>query len=287
MVPTSTTLVPTSTTSVPTTTPPAASVQQWPAALGNTKPYWLLEKFSVHALLGAGLPQTLLEQYFNNAQTFLIVRPSDPTKDPLLPKATYVMSFADYQSMVDEISSASIPSYVRLLLYDDEVWPATPLAQQQQPFTYEAEAQALAHQHGFSLVFTPAANLSTALSPAYSNATRFDGYTTLGIASQAAPHADVLEIQAQQDEASSGFESFVSSAVSQAQAANPHALILVGLTTAPPHQVVTSQQLLSAYDAVRPIVSGYWLNVPGGQGGPRQPGVAVAFLQALAPQLGY
>ena len=86
------------------------------------------------------------------------------------------------------------------------MWQATPVEQQQQPFAYEAEAQALAHAHGLGLIFTPAANLSLVLSPSYSNATKFDGYTRLGIASQAAPHTDVIEIQAQQDEAASDFE---------------------------------------------------------------------------------
>ena len=260
---------------------------QLPASLGSNKPYWLLEKFSVSALLEAGLSQVLLEDYFNNAQTFLIVKAANPAKDPLLPNATYVMSFADYQQLANAVSSGSIPSYVKMILYDNEMWQATPAAQQQQPFTYEAEAQTLVHQHGLGLIFTPAANLSMVLSPGYSNANKFAGYASLGIASQAAPHADVLEIQAQQDEANSGFSSFVSSAVSQAQAANPHALIMVGLTTAAPHQVVTPQVLLNDYDATRPLVSGYWLNIPGGSGGPRDPDVAVGFLQALVPQLGY
>ncbi len=229
----------------------------------------------------------MLQDYFNNPQTFLIVKSAHPAKDPLLPNATYVVSFADYQQLVDAISAGSIPSYVKLVLYDDEKWPATPLAQQQQPFTYEAEAETLAHQHGLGLVFTPAANLSTVLSTAYSNATKYDGYTGLGIASQSAAHADVVEIQGQQDEGTSGFNGFVSAAVSQAQATNPRALVMVGLTTSAPHQAITSQLLLNDYAATRPMVSGYWLNVPGGLGGPRNPQVAVAFLQALAPQLGY
>jgi hypothetical protein len=259
-----------------------------PAALGsNAKPYWLLEKFSVPVLLGAGLSQAMLQEYFNNPQTFVIVRSADPSKYSLLPAATYVMSFADYQRMMNAISSGSIPSYVKLLLYDNEKWPSTPAAQQQQPFTYEAEAETVAHQHGLGLIFTPAANLSTVLSPAYSNETKYDGYTSLGIASQGAAHADVLEIQAQQDEGTSGFDSFVSSTVNQAQAANPHALVMVGLTTSAPRLAITPQILLSDYAATRSLVSGYWLNIPGGQGGPHNPQVGVAFLQALAPQLGY
>ena len=273
----------------PTTAAPApGSTFQLPAALGSqTKPYWLLEKFSVPALLNAGLSSSMLQDYFNNPQTLLIVKSADPAKDPLLPNATYVMSFADYQQLVDTLSARSIPSYVKLILYDDERWPSTPVAQQQQPFTYEAEAEAVAHQHGLGLVFTPAANLSTVLSTAYSNATKYDGYTGLGIASQSAVHADVLEIQGQQDEDSNGFNSFVSAAVGQAQATNPRALVMVGLTTTTPHQAITPQLLLNDYTTTRPLVSGYWLNIPGGQGGPRYPQVAVEFLQALAPQFGY
>ena len=209
----------------------------------------------------------MLAAYFDNPQTFLIVKSANPAKDPLLPNATYVMSFADYQQMVDAISSGSIPSYIKWVLYDDEKWPSTPVAQQQQPFTYEAEAQTVAHEHGLGLIFTPAANLTTVLSTAYSNATKYDGYTGLGIASQAAPHADVLEIQAQQDESAPGFNSFVSSVVSQAQATNQRALIMVGLTTAAPRQAaVTPQLLLNDYATTRPLVSGYWLNIPGGRG---------------------
>ena len=230
----------------------------------------------------------MLAAYFDNPQTFLIVKSANPAKDPLLPNATYVMSFADYQQMVDAISSGSIPSYIKWVLYDDEKWPSTPVAQQQQPFTYEAEAQTVAHEHGLGLIFTPAANLTTVLSTAYSNATKYDGYTGLGIASQAAPHADVLEIQAQQDESAPGFNSFVSSVVSQAQATNQRALIMVGLTTAAPapgrcYAAALAQRL--RHDEA--VGLGLLAEHSGRTGGPRDPQVAVAFLQALAPQLGY
>src|ERR1700742_3430456 len=44
-----------------------------PAAVGtDTKPYWLIEKFSVQPLLDAGLSQPMLQEYFNNPQTFVI-----------------------------------------------------------------------------------------------------------------------------------------------------------------------------------------------------------------------
>jgi hypothetical protein len=277
------------TSGTPTTaTPQAGQTLPLPAAVGAAaKPYWLLEKFSVPVLLGAGLSQAMLQEYFNNPKTFVIVTTGDLSQDPLLPDATYVMDFHNAQQMLQAVAAGKIPSYIKLLLFDDEKWPSTPVVQQEQPFTYETEAEAVAHQHGLGFVFTPAANLSTVLNPSYSSATKYDGYTALGIASQGAAHADVLEIQSQQDEGTSGFVSFVSSTVSQAQAANPHTLVMAGLTTAAPRLAITPQILLNAYTATRPLVSGYWLNIPGGQGGPHNPQVGVAFLQALAPQLGY
>ena len=274
-------------TAAPPSTSPATAAYQLPAALGSTKPYWLLEKFSVQALLGAGLPQTLLGDYFNNARTFVIVRLADPGKDPLLPNATYVMSFANYQQLASAISSGSIPSYVKFVLYDNEMWPAHA----------GRTAAATVRLRGAGRHTGARTRLGSHLhtgrepvhgaQPGYSNATKFGGYTSLGIASQAAPHTDILEIQAQQDEANSGFTAFVSSAAGQAQAANPHALIMAGLTTAAPHQVVTPQLLLSDYDATQTARLRLLAQHSGRKGGPRDPEVAVALLQSLAPQLGY
>src|SRR5271168_5061737 len=87
------------TTTTPPSTPPATSAYQLPAAVGNVTPYWLLEDFSVSALLGAGLSPALLQDFFNNTRTFVIVKAADPAKNPTLPNANYVMSFANYQQL--------------------------------------------------------------------------------------------------------------------------------------------------------------------------------------------
>jgi hypothetical protein len=252
------------------------------------KPYWLLEDFDVRTLVGAGLSTALLQEYFDNPRTFVIVKLGNATSDAQLPHATYVMSFANFVQFRNAASSGSIPSNVKYILYDNERWPATPQAEQDQPITYAAEAEQVAHQHGLGLIFTPAANLSMVLNAAYSNATKYSGYLNLSIPSQGARVSDVFEIQAQQDEGFPDFGHFVAASAAQARAANPRALLLVGITTKAPAQDVTPQLLLQDYAATRSEVSGYWLNIPGGQGkGPQSPQVAVAFLQMLAPQLGY
>jgi hypothetical protein len=272
-----------------TTTPPTnAANETLPPAKGNTRPYWLLENFSISPLLDAGLPISLLQSYFNNPQTFVIVKEGVAAPNPHLPNATYAMSFANYEAMQQAVSSGAVPANIHYLLFDDEKWRATPPNEQAQPFQYESAAESLAHAHGLGLIFTPAANLSTVLNPAYTNTTKYDGYVSLGIGSNGARHANVLELQSQQEEGLSGFVPFVTQAAAQAQAANPNVLVLAGLTTIAPAQAITSQVLLNDYNATRGAVSGYWLNIPGGHGnGPRNPQVAVQFLQQLAPQLGY
>ena len=276
--------------SAPTTTtfPANAANATLPAAKGNTRPYWLLENFSVQKLLDAGLPLSLLQSYFNNPKTFVIVKAGAPTSNQYLPDATYVMSFANYRKMRQALNFGLVPSNIRYLLFDDEKWPATPATEQAQPFQYESAAESLSHARGLGLIFTPAANLSTVLNPAYTETTKYDGYVSLGIGSNGAKYANVLEIQSQQDEALGGFVSFVTQAAAQAEAANPNVLVLAGLTTNGPGDAITPQLLLNDYNATRDAVSGYWLNIPGGHGkGPRNPQVAVQFLQQLAPQLGY
>jgi hypothetical protein len=62
---------------------------------------------------------------------------------------------------------------------------------------------------------------------------------------------------------------FVQAAAAQARAANPRVSVLAGLSTNPPGEVVSGQQLAAAIRVSSAAVSGYWLNVPGQ--GPRGP----------------
>jgi hypothetical protein len=128
--------------------------------------------------------------------------------------------------------------------------------------------------------------------PLPSGTSKFQAYLDQNLASQGAKVSDVFDIQAQQAEATPDFMSFATQAVAQARAANPHAVVLVGIGTNPGGRPVTIQDVTSAYSAVRALADGYWLNIPQGnsqcpQCGPAQPQVAVAFLQGLAPSLGF
>jgi hypothetical protein len=104
----------------------------------------------------------------------------------------------------------------------------------------------------------------------------------------------MIDIQAQGSEANlSRFTSFVKEAAAQARGANPHVIVLAGISTNPSGELVSGAQFTSFYNAVRADVNGYWLNIPA-QGtacpkcGTPQPKVAArrpAALLARHPQV--
>jgi hypothetical protein len=82
--------------------------------------------------------------------------------------------------------------------------------------------------------------------------TNYNGYLKLGLAAGAAKVSTVLDIQGQQIQNNlTSFQKFVNAAAAQAQQANGHITILVGLTTTPKTYTaknpVSAQQLINAY----------------------------------------
>jgi hypothetical protein len=284
--PTTVSLPSSSSTTSPATTPTTTAPTPQAAANG---PYWLLESSAVTALEQAGMTQAQVDSYFNSPRTFLILKNSD--SDVGLTDATLVKSFASYAAMSQAFASGSIPAGVHYILYDNEHWSYTPANEQAAPITYAQDAETLVHQHGMRLIFTPAINLASSAPVAgVKGQAKFGAFVSQNLAGQAAQVSDVFELQAQQAVGMPDFSSFVSSAVGQARAANPSALILLGLSTNPVGRPITAQDLLDAYNATRSEVDGYWLNIPGSGGGhcpscgTPQPAVAQQFLQMLTAQ---
>ncbi len=279
-------------TTAPTTTPAATS----PAATG---PYWLVEDFTLALLEKNGLPAATITSLFNSPRTLLIVRPHGGIPDSLVPLATKVQSFASFTTMQSAILGSTIEPGVKYVLYDNEAWASTPANEKAAPFTFAAQALALAHAHGLQMIFTPAANLTPILNPSYtasnqlaSGRGKFSGYLNLNMAGQGAAASDIVEIQGQQAETEPGFTSFVSQAVSQARAAAPTHLVLLGITTSIPGSgPVSAATLTGVVGATRSLVNGYWLNIPGQS--PQCPncgqvaaGPAVSFLESYAAASG-
>lgn len=146
------------------------------------------------------------------------------------------------------------------VLYDNEHWSFTPVAEQRHPATYMRRFAHLAHQHGLNVIEAPARDL---MSVPGGDCTRQPGQTTdkaylaCGIP-QDARFADIYEIQAQADQpTASSYASFVKAARRQALGANPHLVLLAGLTT---DRAGSPAQIVACWKVTNKLLAGYWMN---------------------------
>ena len=196
-------------------------------------------------------------QSLNTPATYELI--SRHQGEDLLPRATHLVSFESYQAIVDAFNQGKIPINVRGILYDNERWPGTPVAEQQQPFVYVQKAAALVHQHGLLFANSPAPDLNTTLegNKQYNN---YEGYIHLHLATLA-KYADIFDIQAQRAGSVSSYVSFANAAYAQARAANETGVILLGITTADNQ---TPQDIIDDVQQTRRMIDGYWLNIING-----------------------
>jgi hypothetical protein len=254
------------------------------AAAPSAQPSWIITQTAVGLLGPAGLTKAQLQILFGNDRTYLTGGLAPAT--PPVSGALRTVSFASYQAMERQLAGPGLPAGTAAVIYDNEDWRFTPAAERRDPAMYQELAAKLAHAHHLLFISTPAVDLTNVLAPGQSD--HYAAYLRLGLAASAARYADVVDIQAQGSETSlSTFTPFVEAAAAQARSANPHVIVLAGISTNPSGQHVSSTQFTSAYNAVRADVDGYWLNIP--SSGPEcpacgtpQPKAAVPLLRMLA-----
>lgn len=251
-----------------------------PSPRGGTS--WIVNEHALALLHGAGLTPRQLQELFGNPGTDLTSSASTPAG---ITGATHTVSFTSYTTLRAALDGRRLPPGTRAVLYDNEDWSLTPRVEQLNPAKYEGLAAALAHAHHLLFISTPATTLTDVLAPGDTD--HYAAYLRLGLAASAARYANVIDIQAQGSETDLGkYAAFVRAAAAQARHANPHVVVLAGISTNPSGQKVSSAQFTAAFMAVRPFVAGFWLNVPsGGTACPRcgkpQPQVAVPLLRDL------
>jgi hypothetical protein len=225
--------------------------------------------------------------FFAGARPFVMMKKDAETALPASWEAQEVRSFSNVAGLERGIETGLAPS-VKAVLYDNEHWQFTPAAEQADPAGSTQRAAEAAHRHGLLLIATPAVNLVRALDPQGSGKT-YDRFLQLGVIRDAARFADIVVIQAQGSETALPlYSSFVRAAAAQAREANPHAIVLAGISTNPSGQRVSAEQILAAIHATRSAVEGYWFNVPAP--GPYcpacndfRPDLAIQVLSALGP----
>lgn len=239
----------------------------------------------------AGLSTSLIDYFFNNRGTYLILHPREGKFDAQLPLATKVDRFTSFSDMQQAFSTNAIPAGVGAVMYDNEAWSFTPANEKASPVQFATQAEALVHAHGLKFIFAPATNLATLGLARAASSDKYQRFIDAGLPAGSAKVSDIYDIQSQQAEATPEFQTFVLAAVAQARAANPHATVLIGIGPNPSGRAVTAQDILDAYQATHSLVDGYWLNMPAGtaqcpQCGAAEPQVAVSFLQMLGASLG-
>lgn len=262
--------------------PRVAHASSLPAVPTCTGLRWIVNVGSLRRSQGA-FPLAQQQRAFDSPCTFLVISLHVPRAyggwSAVRTRSTPALAGLD--RIVDSPGVAAV-------LYDPESWPRTPRAEQIDPVAAVCRAAAIAHAHGKLLIATPAVDLLRRVTPdAVHHGQRYRAFEQTGWIGAMAKCADIIEIQAQGAEANlAQFERFVGTEARQARAANPDVLVLAGISTNPDGRRVSAQQLLDAVRAVRPVVNGFWLNIPAGgkycpHCGVPQPQVAVQLLQSL------
>jgi hypothetical protein len=224
------------------------------SACSKHQPGWIVGAYTFTHFERYGASQALIDKAFNNDCTF--VYNSTPTSVGI-PTAY----FQSYSAIRAAFTDGRLPGHFKAVMYDNEGWPYTPLNEKQDPAKYERLVARLLHRHGLLYIATPGASL-TRFSGTLVNNNVQETYLVRDIAGITARYADVLDIQSQILQPNIGaFTSFVRTAARQARAVNPRIKIYIGIGTGPEGQFVTARDLYTAYQAVRGIADGYWLNL--------------------------
>jgi hypothetical protein len=261
--------------------PVGTAARPAPAAQAGKKPIWMLTRYA----LGQVAADPAVRAGLRRSSVYQLLRPGQQPR-PWAGSAA-VVTFPAAGALRQAVTGGRLPPGARAVLYDPEAWPLTPVTEQRDPAGAAAEARAAAKGHGLALIVAPALNLTTLRGGG--PGARWQRFLRSHLAAAVAAVADIVALQAQSLERDAAvYERFVREAAAQARAANPHVRILAGLSTNPPGGPVTSGQLVTAIRAVRGMVDGYWLNIPG-RGprcpacGPPRPAIGRAVLAAVLP----
>jgi len=164
-------------------------------------------------------------------------------------------SFAAFQS---DIANGVVPLGTKVVGYDDEAWPATPVGEQNDPIGYTIKFAQLAHAHGYKMISMPAEDLMHGLSQ---GETKFTAFINYGMAKAVAPYVNYYHLQAQDLEVTpAAYVSYVKTIVAQVHGANPDVIVTGGVATASPE---TAAEIDATIEASRELLSGYWFNIVG------------------------
>lgn len=208
--------------------------------------------------------------FLNQPGTIIFTTAKDKNPLPSGWNATAGMKFEAYS----KFSVSDVNSAVKVIIYDNEDWSLTPSKEQTAPAKYTAKFASTVHGDGFSFMSTPARDLALVQSDWHGG--KLDTYylgespysPSDAFPPWAAGPSDYYEIQGQADISSgdiSTYLSFCGTAISEARAKNPNAIIFLGISTSYGSEsdwlnAIESTQSSSFRNSYGPV-AGYWLNL--------------------------
>jgi hypothetical protein len=238
------------------------------AARANTTLYWLTSSNGPLQLYRDGVPTTW-------QSTWAIMNSGACNTLPAGAVPTYW--FGNYDTFANAFSDGEIAGTkatpngctfaYKAVVVDYENWSETPLIQRQQWKTYIEKAYTLAHSHGLTVI-----QAMTHGVPEDSGCpSGWTGYFSCDAPGYEARYADVVDIQAQQEEADldgqpGSFNYEVNTGATQAKAANHDVLVLAGMRSSAQAGDATCSQiaamtLITDWNAVPANAEGAWLNL--------------------------
>ena len=208
---------------------------------------------------------------------------------------TPYVNYGSYARFVSDLLDGSVPP-VHVLMYDPELWDMqrepelqagsmdplralTPIPERQHPIPFMRRFARLAHRTGYVVIEAPGLNLVDVPGGDCVHGpgeTFVAAYLRCGLAGAAARYSDAIDVQFQSIQCDTAlYASSVAAAAKQANAANPSAEVLSGLSAGWCRP--TGDQLFAAHRAVAGFTVGHFLAIPSNVLG------AVDFLARLTP----
>ena len=135
---------------------------------------------------------------------------------------TPVLGYTSYAQFSSDIQSGAIKYPYKWVMYDPEMWSATPVSEQRNPVRYMALFGQLAHAHGLKVIQAPALDLAYVAGSVLPRNRLESGnqwYVRVNIAGAAAAAGDIFLLQDETNiRASAQYTSLYNSTANQARA---------------------------------------------------------------------
>lgn len=218
----------------------------------NNSEHWLMSTSLINKLRSSD--RASAQYFFNTPNAFA-------KSNPVPGYSTIpIASYTSYAQFSKDLQDGKFPGTYHWVMFGLESTTDTPTIEKQEPNVYFKSFATLAHQHGLKVVEVPGRDL---VAVPGANCTHRPGetldqaYIRCDIQAETGA-ADISLIQAQTDQPNvNAYSYLVSTARKQVLAANPHIIVMAGLTT---DRGSSASQMFTCWQATHGELAGYWMN---------------------------